>query len=128
MTSSADSDPVAGYLAALVHPRASEAAALCALIRSAVPDLRSGLKWNAPSFGKPGHDDWLTLRLHPSPAFQLVLHRGAKPMEYPPAQPPTPKGLVLWKSPDRGVVDFAGRDLRSVTAPLVTLIQEWMAP
>jgi hypothetical protein len=127
MTSSAEPDPVAAYLAALDHPRKAQAAALCAVIVQTCPDLRRGLKWNAPSFGKAGQDDWLTLRLHPAPAFQLILHRGAKPMAEPPAHPMVPKGLVQWKSPDRGVVDFAKRDPAEVAIALAALIRDWMA-
>ena len=120
-------DPVARYLAALDHPRAAEAAALCDLITTTCPGLRAGVKWNAPSFGHFGQEDWLTLRLLPVPAFQLVLHRGAKPMANPPPHPAVPAGLVVWKSADRGVVDFARRPLDSVTGDLVALIRGWMA-
>ena len=127
MISSADFDPIAAYFATLDHPRKGQAQALCALILQTCPDLRAGVKWNAPSFGKVGQDDWLTLRLHPAPAFQLVLHRGARPMADPPAHPIVPKGLVRWKSPDRGVVDFARCDLNDLRAPLSALIRDWMA-
>ncbi len=127
MISLPGSDPITGYLADLDHPRKAEAAALCDLIRAACPGLRGGIKWNAPSFGRPEQEDWLTLRLHPAPAFQLVLHRGAKPMANPPPHPAVPKGLVVWKSADRGVVDFAKRPLDSVAGDLTALIRDWMA-
>lgn len=127
MTSSAEPDPVAAYLAALDHPRKAEAAALCALIRQTCPDFREGLKWNAPSYGPMGQDDWLTLRLHAAPAFQLILHRGVKAMANPPPHPATPKGLVTWKAPDRGVVDVAKRPLASVEADLVALVRAWVS-
>lgn len=127
MTLSGASDPIAPYLAALDHPRAAEATALCALITATCPGLRAGIKWNAPSYGWPGQDDWLTLRLHPAPAFQLILHRGAKPLADPPARPVAPKGLVMWKGEERGVFDFAGRQFSDVEAALGDLIRGWMA-
>lgn len=121
------SDPVADYFAALDHPRKTEAVALCDLICSACPGLRARVKWNAPSFGHSGQEDWLTLRLHPAPAFQLVLHRGAKLMANPAPHPTVPMGLVIWKSADRGIVDFAKRPLDSIGSDLTALIRDWMA-
>lgn len=100
---------------------------MCALITASCPGLRGGIKWNAPSFGWPGLDDWLTLRLHPAPAFQLILHRGARALSHPPARPVAPKGLVVWKGEERGVVDFAGRPLSDIEAALGELIRGWMA-
>lgn len=116
------------WFAALDHPRKAEVAALCAFITDTCPGLRQGIKWNAPSYGWPGQDDALTLRTHPAPAFQLILHRGAKPLADPPPVPHAPKGLVIWKGNQRGVVDFAARPVAQVHDALASLIRDWMNP
>ena len=116
---------VDAYFEALEHPRKAEALALCALIHSNLPGLRAGIKWNAPSYGWPGQEDCLTLRLLPAPAFQLVLHRGVKALAAPVPHPAAPAGLVVWKSADRGLVDLTRRPLAEVEADLAALIRAW---
>lgn len=118
---------VEAWFAALDHPRADEARALCHRILGLAAGMRQGIRWNAPSFGLPGQEDWLTLRLLPAPAFQLVLHRGARPRSLPP-RPDAPASLVHWKGPDRGVVDFARASPESLDPALGALIQAWLAP
>ena len=126
MTSSPASEDLSAYFAALTHPRRDEALALCALIRAGCPQLQEGIKWNAPNYAGQIQGDCQTLRLHPAPAFQLVLHRGAKILADAPPHPATPKDLVVWKSADRGVVDFAKRTLDSVADDLTALIRAWV--
>ena len=94
MTSSPASEDLSAYFAALTHPRRDEALALCALIRAGCPQLQEGIKWNAPNYAGQIQGDCLTLRLHPAPAFQLVLHRGAKILADAPRIPQLPK--IWW--------------------------------
>lgn len=101
------------YMAALEHPRKPEVEALRAMLRAIAPD--ETVKWNAPSYA-----DRVTMRLHPGARVELVLHRGAKPVDATGFAFDDPTGRITWAAPDRGVIALAGpADLDDALADLV---------
>lgn len=115
---------VAAYLAALAHPHKDALLAYRDAIRRAAPDLREELKWNAPSFALDDH--FATFRLHPAPAFQLILHTGAK------ARGPAkkfelddPSGIVRWAAPDRAVVTLPPTASAAEKRAVVAMVTRW---
>lgn len=94
------------YLAALDHPFRDGVVAFRAALLAADPALTERVAWNAPSFARDGVDR-VTFRLHPRQVCQLVLHCGARPREGAPPVVEDPAGLLVRRTPDRGVVTFA---------------------
>lgn len=78
------------------------------------------MKWNAPSYA-----DRVTMRLHPGPRVELVLHRGAKPRELAGFTFDDPGGRVAWAAPDRGVVVLTGP--ADLDDGLTDLVRRWLA-
>lgn len=123
-SSAAPGADVDAYLAALVHPHRDALLAYRDAIRRAAPDLREELKWNAPSFALDDH--FATFRLHPAPAFQLILHTGAK------ARGSTkkfaladPSGIVRWAAPDRAVVTLPTAAGATEKRAVVAMVTRW---
>ena len=124
---SSPSPEVDAFLAALGHRRAAEVQALRAAVLEADDDLVEHVKWNAPSYQREGVDR-VTFRLQPGDVVQLVLHRGAT-VRADAAQHSfdDPTGLVVWRTPDRGVVTSA--DAEAVAAQLAgvaELVRAWV--
>jgi hypothetical protein len=112
---------VDAYMAALEHPLRDGVVRLRAAIVAAEPDLVEGVKWNAPSFSYGG-EDRITFRLAPRGQLQLVLHRGSAVREDSDGfRFDDPSGLLVWRAPDRAVLDFP--DLDAVTTRLLALTE-----
>lgn len=77
------SSEVEAFIQELEHSRKEEVADLYRKISSSFPELKSEIKWNAPSFVFNGMN-MLTFRLFPDPAFQIILHVGVKKLAQPP--------------------------------------------
>lgn len=114
------------FLEALDHPLASEIETLRRIIRSAMPGISEHIKWNAPSFCFGG-DDRVTMKLRPTDAVQLILHRGAKVKDTRGFSFEDDSGLVRWLAKDRGLVTFRDtKEIRAAKRPLQTLVKRWM--
>lgn len=101
--------------------------AIRTIVAGAHPDLKEGIKWNAPSFALGG-DDLITLGLERSGGVRVVLHRGAKIKALDGFRFEDPDGLARWPSPDRGVIVF--RDVADVAqhaGALSDLCSRWLA-
>ena len=109
------------YLDSLEHAHLAGIRSLRAAILAADPRIVERIKWNAPSFGL-GDDDLVTMRLAPKDAFQLVFHRGVE-KQAGSVTLDDPDGLLVWKAPDRAVVDLTRADPEAVVA----LVQAWLA-
>lgn len=120
----AKAQSVAQFMAALVHTRRDEVAALRALILSAAPGLTEQIKWNAPSFGPAGQDR-ITMRLQPGDRLELIFHRGAKPKDASGFVFEDLSGQIVWAAPDRGVVVIS--DLAAQEPGLRALVPAWLA-
>jgi hypothetical protein len=75
-----------------------------------------------------GDEDRLTMRLQPAPQIQLILHRGAKKKEQPPARLIHDKsGLLAWKENDRAVITFnAMQQPETHRAELMRIVRAWL--
>lgn len=115
------------HLAALEHPLAPALAELCGILRTVDPRVGEEIKWNSPSFFLTDH--FATTNLRPKGPLLLVLHAGVKKREIAlKDRVADPASLLVWKSADRAVIEFA--DLASVQRredALRSIIREWIA-
>ena len=74
-------DPaVAAFLEALDHPLKPEIEAVRKIILGVSPEIREGIKWNAPSFRTT---DWFaTCNVHAKDKLRLILHFGGESPRY----------------------------------------------
>lgn len=104
------------------------AAALAAVIRTALPDAREEEKWNAPSFAVAGRH--MVTLMHPkSGGARVVLHRGAKAVD-------TRTGTRLldvtdprlrWATDQRAEVRFASlAEIEAGSGWLAGLVRDWV--
>lgn len=117
---------VDAYMQGLVHPHKAAIQGLREFILSIDARIKEEVKWNAPSFYI--NDNFATLRLHPVPIFQLVLHNGSKKVASPKQFViPDPQGIVKWAAKDRCVVSFSSlADSRSKMIALKPIIVSWI--
>jgi hypothetical protein len=124
----ARTDPdVAAYMEKLKHPRKPELQALRQLILGVSPEIREGIKWNAPSFRTA---DWFaTTNVHAKDRLRLILHRGAKVKDNSTGRPriPDPQGLLQWLATDRALVTLGDADdFRAKRAALQAIVRAWV--
>ena len=117
---------VESFMEALEHPHKTAIQELRAFVRSIDSRINEEVKWNAPSFYL--EDNFATLRVHPAPILQLVLHHGSKKHATPKLfQVVDPEGIVRRAAMDRCVITFASlADARSKMTPLRTIIVSWI--
>ncbi len=118
---------VEAYLDGSTHARLPEVRALRALVLSADASIGEHVRWNAPSLVVDGVDR-VTMRLQPGDQLQLVLHRGAKVRsDSATFRFDDPSGLVVWRTPDRGVVTVVDAlHLDEQHDALVDLVRRWV--
>ena len=117
---------VDAYMEHLVHPHKAAIQDLRAFVRSVDPRIKEQVKWNAPSFYLA--DNFATMRIHPAPILQLVLHAGSKKQAHPKAfKVPDPQGVLKWPAKDRCVVTFASpTDIGRLKAALKPILLAWI--
>lgn len=118
---------VDAYMAALKHPHKEAVEELRALILSVDKRVKEDVKWNAPSFLIAEH--FATMRLHPAPNLQVILHAGAKPRSSPRQFViDDAAGLLKWAAPDRCVAAFSSvDDVRGKAKPFKAIVRAWIA-
>jgi hypothetical protein len=128
--SSVQGDPaVVAFLQKLEHRLKPELEAIRRIILDADPEIREGIKWNAPSFRTT---DWFaTLNLRSKNGTErvwLILHTGAKVKAAATGvKIADPTGLLEWLAKDRAVVMFVdANDVKAKRRPLGCVIQEWI--
>lgn len=90
-------------LDAIAHPRRAEIDRVRSRLLGLDARVWESWKWNAPNCALGG--DFVTFRLQPRHAFQLILHAGADkggPVRKPALQ--VPKGLLTWPAEDRCLI------------------------
>lgn len=114
------------YMEQLVHPHKAAIQELRAFLLSLDPRIKEQVKWNAPSFYLT--DNFATLRIHPAPVLQLVLHAGSKKHAQPKSfRVADPHGLLTWPAKDRCVVTFAEpNDVGANMAFLRPIVLAWI--
>lgn len=127
-TGGSQTDPaVIAFLRELDHPLKREIEAVRRIILGVSPEIREGLKWNAPSFRTTDH--FATFNLRARDCVRLILHTGAKVKATAKKglKVADPAGLVEWLAKDRGLVTLRdGKDLQARKAALEALIREWI--
>ena len=122
------SDPAAvAFLRDLKHPLKPEIEAVRKLILDVSPEIREGLKWNAPSFHTTEH--FATFNLRTPDRVRLILHTGAKTKATAKTgvKVEDPAGLLEWLAKDRCLVTFAdAKDIRARGPALQAILREWM--
>ncbi len=121
-------DPAAtAFLKSLEHPLKAEITALRTVLLSIHPDIREGIKWNAPSYRTV--DDFATVNLRSTDAVQLILHTGAKKKSTAQTglQIDDPAKLLKWLAKDRCLCTLgAGREFRNNRKAFETVIRQWI--
>jgi hypothetical protein len=126
---SSQTDPaVIAFLRELDHPLKQEIEAVRQLILDVSPEIREGIKWNAPSFRTT--EFFATFNLRARDRVRLVLHLGAKVKETPAKglRIADPAGLLEWLAEDRCLVTLGdGKDVQAKGPALQAILREWIA-
>lgn len=123
----AKTDPaVVAFLRDLDHPRKADVEAVRRIILAAGPEVREGIKWNAPSFRTA--DYFATVNVHARDQVRLILHRGAKAKTGATRMRiADPAGLLQWLGTDRCLVTFdAKTTVRAHRAALTAIVRAWI--
>ncbi len=127
-TAADTSEAVDAFMKALDHPHKAAIESLRKIIRGAAPDIREGVKWNAPSFRTSEY--FATTNLREKAGIGVILHLGAKARSLPAGgiSIPDPGKLLKWLAKDRAMVVFSdGKDLAKRKDSLVALVRSWIA-
>ena len=119
-------EAVNDFLRRLEDPRKPVLAALRKIIRHAAPNIREGIKWNAPSFRVD--DYFATAGLHDKDVVRVVFHRGARPKGGAKAMRiADPAGLLEWHARDRCSAKFYNmKDVKAKAAELRNIVRQWI--
>ncbi len=120
-------DPgVTAFLRELEHPMKPAIEAVRRAILGVSPEIREGIKWNAPSFRTT--DYFATFNLRAKDVVQLVFHTGAKVK--PNAKPMSiedPEGLLDWRAKDRCLVTVGdAKAVKDRRAALEDIVRAWI--
>ena len=124
----ATDDAAETFMRNLEHPLKPTIEALRGVVRGVSPEVREGVRWNAPSFATTDH--FATFNLRTTDRVRLILHTGAKPKAAAKAGLgiPDPAGLLEWLAPDRALVTVRDLDdLAAQRAPLEAILLAWIA-
>jgi len=127
-TAADTSEAVDAFMKALDHPHKAAIESLRRIIRGAAPEIREGVKWNAPSFRTSEY--FATTNLREMAGIGVILHLGAKARSLPAGgiAIPDPGKLLKWLGKDRAMVVFSdGKDLARRKDSLVALVRSWIA-
>ncbi len=118
---------VDAFLDGLMHARIDDVREVRDALLT-IDGVTERVKWNAPSFCIDG-DDRITFRLQPGDRVELVFHRGSRTR----ADAATftfadPSALIVWSTPDRGVVAFpADVPVADVLPRALDTARAWLA-
>ena len=123
-------DPaVVAFLRALNHPLKKEIEAVRQIILGVSPEIREGIKWNAPSFRTTEYFATLNLRAkNGKDRVWLILHRGAKAKDNTKSlKIADSAGLLKWLAKDRCLVTFGdAKDIQAKQATLEGIVRAWI--
>ena len=121
---------VLAFLRELDHPRKKEIEAVRQIILGVSPEIREGIKWNAPSFRTTDYFATVNLRTKGGEErVWLILHTGAKVKKTATTgiKIADPSGLLPWLANDRCLVTFRdGKDIQAKRAALEDIVREWI--
>jgi hypothetical protein len=125
-TPGAQTDPaVIAFLHDLEHPKKPEIEAVRRIILAAAPEIREGIKWNAPSFCT--REFFATFNLRTQDRLRVIFHLGAKVKDTPGFTIADPTGLLEWLGKDRALVTLHdAADVAAKQAPLQAIVRAWI--
>jgi uncharacterized protein YdhG (YjbR/CyaY superfamily) len=125
---SSQTDPaVSAFLRELEHPLKQEIETVRQIILGVSPEIREGIKWNAPSFRTT--EFFATINLRARDRVRLILHTGAKVKDTSTKglQIADPAGLLEWLARDRCLVTLGdGKEIQARRAALEAIVREWI--
>ena len=123
-------DPaVDAFIHALEPARRREVEAVRKMILGVSPDVREGIKWNAPSFCTREWFATFNLREKSGsrPELWLILHAGAT-AKGKVVKVDDPDGLLTWLGKDRALVTFRDeKDVHAKSDALTRVVRDWIA-
>jgi len=123
----AQTDPaVIAFLRELDHPLKEDVEVVRRMILDVSPEIREGIKWNAPSFRTV--DYFATVNLRARDSVQLILHMGAKTKDSATkgVDIADPKGLLKWLAKDRCLMTLgSGKELRANKKAMQAILRQW---
>ncbi len=120
-------DPaVVAFLRDLSHPLKPDIEEVRQIILGVSPDIREGIKWNAPSFHTT--DYFATVHLRSGDEVRLVFHLGAKVKDNTTKMRiADPEGLIEWLADDRCLVTLGlGEEVTARRSALENIVREWI--
>lgn len=113
------------YMDACEHPLKSAIQALRVLILAVHPDIREGIKWNAPSYRLGEY--FATTNVRDKTGIGLILHCGAK-VKNQAVTIDDPQQLLTWLGSDRASLSFRDRaDVDDHAVALRAILAQWTA-
>jgi len=109
------------FMRKLNHPLKAELEVMRSIILGASPEIREGIKWNAPSFP--------TINIRKDVVL-VILHLGAKVKDNSTAglTISDPTGLLEWLAKDRAAVKFLDmKAIKAGRAALEHIVRQWIA-
>ena len=124
-------DPaVTAFLRELNHPLKKEIESVRQIILGLGPEIREGIKRNAPSFRTAEFFATVNLRGKGGDArVWLILHKGAKVKDNSTEEMKItdPAGLLKWLAKDRCLVTFGdAKEIQAKQSALEAIIREWI--
>ncbi|MBK8286239.1 MAG: DUF1801 domain-containing protein [Ahniella sp.] len=121
------SEAVNVFMAALTHPDKTLIQAIRSTVLACDPDVREGIKWNAPSYRT--HEYFATTNLREKSGVGMILHLGAKVRAMPAGSLVIDDSdrLLRWLAVDRASVVF--KDLAEFEAhreAFVLILRQWI--
>lgn len=112
------------FMAELDHPFKAEIQAIRELVLAAAPDVREGIKWNAPSYRTS--DYFATTNLRAKGGVGVILHLGARVRNATVAID-DPHQLLAWHGSDRASLVFTGMaDIRTRSEAFKAILAQWL--
>ncbi len=111
-------------MAASDHPHKASIQALRTLILAASPEIREGIKWNAPSYRTTEY--FATTNLRVKGGVGIILHLGAKVSDTD-ITLDDPSQLLKWLGKNRASIEFTGLDdIKTKAAAFDAIIKQWL--
>ena len=121
------SEAVNMFMAASTHPDKALIEAIRATVLASDPEVREGIKWNAPSYRT--HEYFATTNLREKIGVGMILHLGAKVRAMPEGSLliDDPDRLLRWLAVDRASVVFKDlADFEAKRAAFVQILRKWI--
>jgi len=112
------------FMTVLDHPFKAEIQAIRELALSLGPEVREGIKWNAPSYRTSEY--FATTNLRVKNGIGVILHLGAKVRDET-VSIDDPQCLLTWHGSDRASVSFSSmEDFNAKRPAFKAILEQWI--